>query len=289
MKNRAELLKQQKGIAHLGLLSAVIAVLVVGYAGYRAANNTNELSNADTINGTNEIDEIDSSGSTEDIEEVDLNNLNANEENSSTPIKGGGGPGDTPPARIIGFVKGGNNIDTSSGTVSISNTASEELSGICKYQIFKQPDYNIEFELESDSNGKTCSTSFPIDRLYGATGWDYQLIYTDLANNVSGHGGGYLDTSFDFTKGGGNFDGNNVVVSETSSLPHTGTCNFKFSLPGSPTVERTTTINNSRTCTVSIPGSEFANSGNWLYDLTFNSTPTLFTGTGGNFQILIQK
>ncbi len=101
---------------------------------------------------------------------------------------------------------------------------------------------------------------------------------SNTANTIAG--------TFNFIKGGGDQHGEKVIVSGSSSDPHTGTCKHTFTL-GNLKVVKTNTISSSRTCYFAVPRSSFLQAGNWYYRLTFISSDGLTKGTGGGFEIAI--
>lgn len=75
-----------------------------------------------------------------------------------------------------------------------------------------------------------------------------------------------------FVKGGGGLDEGNVVdFAHIMQEAHTGTCTFKFSLNGTVRVKKTTHINNSKSCHLVVPVSEFPKSADYTVNVKFVS------------------
>lgn len=89
-----------------------------------------------------------------------------------------------------------------------------------------------------------------------------------------------------FTKGGGHADNQTVSVSQSTSSPQTGTCTYIFTL-GNSRVEKSNTIHSSNQCRIDVPISAFPKSGEWTFNLEFNSRDGNVYGTGGGFSVTV--
>jgi len=75
----------------------------------------------------------------------------------------------------------------------------------------------------------------------------------------------------DFVKGGESTEGDTVTMTHIMTEAHSGTCSFVFKLNGTVRVQRTTQITSSKSCTISIPKSEFPKSATYNVEVSFKS------------------
>ncbi len=91
-----------------------------------------------------------------------------------------------------------------------------------------------------------------------------------------------------FTKGGGDQQGDVVSVSSNLSESQSGTCTYTFSLNGTVRVQKTNVINGSKVCSISIPVSDFPKSATYSFTLSFASNDGLVTANQSAFDITVQ-
>ena len=276
----------QRGLVDLQVLMIVLVVVFSG--GFL----TFRLSTSDDNQGSSTVQQSD-----EDSESTDTN---AENEAEATEVENEPLPEDTPDptqtvvntnqntSNVVSFTKGGISPLTNGRTVDISSTMSGAYSGTCTYT-FTLGNTSVS-ESNQINNSNTCArtvqyTLFPKSGQYQAA-ISFVSFDGSVTADIDGLSVNIVPEEFSFTKGGGNWDGDNVFVSQTSADPHTGTCTFIFT-NGSSTVETSTTISNSKTCETTVPGTSFPNTGNWLFDLSFAASDALITGSGGGFEIEI--
>lgn len=259
---------------------AVIVVLVVGGIVLLRVSSSGD----DGSNQTATIDD-ESSAKDSDVSEQQTADQKTEDPSSSDAGDTSGSEGVATNTSSVNFVKGGRSIDANN--VYIISAADQNLDGVCTYTFTLG---NTEVEKAVNSTGKSCDITVPITSFNKSGDWSYTLSYVSNDKLVVGTtvGGSIhlVPAEFSFNKGGGNFDGDNVMVSETTTDPQTGTCEYLFTL-GNSRVEKSSTISNSRTCSITIPGSAFPKSGNWFYSLTFNSTEEFSVGSGGGYEITV--
>ncbi len=282
----------QKGAIDLHILMVVLVVVLAGgFLTYRVVSSSDNQTSTESANGDNLATDANSDAESlegaenvdEDDEETTDGDTEQQNDESSTPAPTPTSPGVTE----VNFTKGGG-PDISGVNVNASATMASSHSGTCTFT-FTNGNTNV-VKTSSVNNGKTCEISVPVSE-FPKSG-TYSLLIEFESNDgltiasIDGSTVSLVPAEFNFTKGGGDYDGTNVVISETSAAAHTGTCNYLFTL-GNSRVEKSSTINNSRTCSITIPGSAFPKSGNWDYTLTFNGTTDYVVGNGGGWAIEI--
>lgn len=92
-----------------------------------------------------------------------------------------------------------------------------------------------------------------------------------------------------FVKGGGDQQGDSVVVSGTLESTQSGTCHFKFRKDGQEKVYQTSTLTSAKTCFKTIPVSDFGASGSWQFHLWFTSQDNLVQAYQDAYTIDVTK
>lgn len=96
-------------------------------------------------------------------------------------------------------------------------------------------------------------------------------------------------TYLKFVKGGGDQQGDSVVVSGTLESNQSGTCHFKFKKDGQEKVYKTSSLSNAKTCSKTISVSEFGASGSWQFHLWFTSKDNLVQAYQDVYAIEVTK
>ncbi len=175
----------------------------------------------------------------------------------------------------ISFTKGGEGVQGTN--VVISLTASGELNGQCSF-VFTLGNSKVEKSNSADT--KSCNLTTSVNEFSKTGAWNYVATYKSNDGTISFSSNGTINIfpeEFFFTKGGRNFDGSSATFADISAEPHTGICNYTFSL-GNYEFSESSMITNSRTCDITIPGSEFPELGTWTFTLVFNGTTEYVVG-----------
>lgn len=272
------------------VIIALVVILAGGLTVFRISTTNENRGNVGQAEGDEIITDADANAESEEtadsVEQGDQQDETDTPNSSDQPSNTSSQPSNTTEAN---FIKGGVGPPAGSNMfVDVSVSMDGAHTGTCTYT-FTLGNTTV-VQTDSITNSKVCDIDVPVEFFPKNGTYAVGVAFESNDGSVTASVGGFsvdvTPAQFNFTKGGGSFDGTNVVISETSALGHTGTCDYIFT-KGSQRVERSNNITNSRTCAINIPGTDFPSLGDWNYTLTFTGTTEYVVGSGGGFVISI--